>query len=167
MGAVWRVISNKKEAIILIKYLAFENANSACQSLLRPIQKTGSMSDFIRQCADVSAAYIQGVALAAALKGETYSQFVQGINNPRRPSKPPSGIWSTCQQSGHFSRDYPLKKKSSQVPLTKPAWSNHPAKTLCPRCLKGFHQTKDCRSKYHKNRTPLMPSDYPYVAESS
>lgn len=69
----------------------------------------------------------------------------------------------TCQQSGHFSRDCPLK--SFQMPQTKPVGSNGPAKTLCPRCLKGFHWAKDCKSKYHKNGTPLMPSDYPNVTE--
>ena len=64
----------------------------------------GSMSDFIRQCADVSAAYIQGMVLAVVLKGETYCQFFQGINTSKRPSKAPSGICYSCQQSGHFIR---------------------------------------------------------------
>lgn len=75
MGAVWRVISNKKEAIILIKYLAFENANSACQSLLRPIQKTGSMSDFIRQCADDSPAYSRSGFGSSVKRGNILTLF--------------------------------------------------------------------------------------------
>ena len=39
--AVRRVISNYEAAGILIKQLAFENANSTCQAILRPIKKLG------------------------------------------------------------------------------------------------------------------------------
>ena len=37
--AVRRMISNSEAAGILIKQLAFENANSTCQAILRPIKK--------------------------------------------------------------------------------------------------------------------------------
>ena len=39
--AVCSVLSNSEAAGILIKQLAFENANSTCQAILRPIKKLG------------------------------------------------------------------------------------------------------------------------------
>lgn len=32
----------------------------------------------------------------------------------------------------------------------------HP-KSICPRCLKGFHWKKHCRSKYDKDGKPILP----------
>ena len=54
------------------KQLAFENANSACQSLLRPIKKT-ALCQILLDNVLMTVQHIQGVALAAALKGETFS----------------------------------------------------------------------------------------------
>nr|KAF6378828.1 hypothetical protein mMyoMyo1_009725 [Myotis myotis] len=52
MQAVKSVINNQEPADILINQLAFENANNTCQALLRPIRRTGTINDFIKQCAD-------------------------------------------------------------------------------------------------------------------
>ena len=54
-----RVISNEEAADILIRQLAFENAISTCQAVLRSIKKNGHISDFIRQCADIGPAMMQ------------------------------------------------------------------------------------------------------------
>lgn len=51
------------------------------------IRKTGNISDFIRQCADIGPAYVQGVTMAATLKGETYSQFLQGVGQGPKGQK--------------------------------------------------------------------------------
>ena len=56
--AVHRVISNFEAAGILIRQLAFENANSTCQAILCPIKKSGQTVDYIRQCADVGGAML-------------------------------------------------------------------------------------------------------------
>ena len=106
-----RVINNEEAADTLIEQLAFENANSTCQSLLRPIRKTGTLDDFIKQCADVSPAFIQGVAIAAALKGETYPQYIKtlGQKGAANVQKSPLDIpCYTCGQLGHLSRQCPL-----------------------------------------------------------
>ena len=35
--------------------------------------------------------------------------------------------------------------------------NTNPPKTPCPRCQKGCHWVKDCRSKFHKDGTTLTP----------
>ena len=82
------MISNSEAAGILIKQLAFENANSTCQAILRPIKISGQLIDYIRQCADVGPSMMQGVAIAAATKGNSYQQAVPSFftnkNNQRK-----------------------------------------------------------------------------------
>jgi hypothetical protein len=57
-------------ADILIKQLAWENVNSLCQDLIRPIGKTGSLQDYIKICVVASLVVIQGIAYTTVMKGE-------------------------------------------------------------------------------------------------
>lgn len=92
------MILNEEAADILIKQLAFENANATCQSLSRPIRKTGSIGDYIKQCSEVFPAFIQVVTIAAALKGETYSQYIKNINKTKKGNnRSNSGLCYSCQ----------------------------------------------------------------------
>ena len=110
--AVCSVLSNSEAAGILIKQLAFENANSTCQAILRPIKKSGQLIDYIRQCADVGPSMMQGVAIAAAIKGNSYQQAVQSFfsnkNNPMQSNPSNQGrnslssICFSCGQEGHI-----------------------------------------------------------------
>ena len=75
----FRVISNFEAAGILIRQLAFEYVNSTCRAILCPIKKSGQIVDYIRQCADVGPAMMQGVAIAAAIKGNSYQQTFQSF----------------------------------------------------------------------------------------
>ena len=38
---------------IILKQLAFENANEECQSMLRPIRETGSLMEYLKACRDI------------------------------------------------------------------------------------------------------------------
>ena len=38
---------------IILKQLAFENANEECQSMLRPIQETGSLMEYLKAYRDI------------------------------------------------------------------------------------------------------------------
>lgn len=78
--AVEKVIPDPTAGTILLKQLAFENANSTFKALIRPVRKTGTLEDFVRACQDINPAVIQGMALAAALKGESFPQYVNAIN---------------------------------------------------------------------------------------
>ena len=63
-SSVQRIISDSEAAKLLTKHLAFENANSTCQAILRPVRRSGSLIDYMKQCADVGPSMLQGVAIA-------------------------------------------------------------------------------------------------------
>uniref|UniRef100_UPI004038F55E endogenous retrovirus group K member 5 Gag polyprotein-like n=1 Tax=Callospermophilus lateralis TaxID=76772 RepID=UPI004038F55E len=161
--SVEKIITNNEAAQIIIKQLAFENANTTCQTLLRPIRKTGNLSDFVKVCADVSPSYLQGVAIAAALQGQTNAQFLKRLQN-REQNKGNQSCFS-CGQTGHFSKVCPNKNFQNKENIVSNQISR--PKTLCPRCNKGFHWAKDCHSKFHKDGTLLiggpMPQKFPQI----
>ena len=163
MEGIHRVISSNEAADILIKQLAFENANSTCQAILRPIKKYGTLSDFIKQCADVGPAMMQGVAIAAAIKGDSYQQAVQSFLTGRNSNNQSRNAGSSracfpCGQEGHFTCTCPQRTANSSQPNpASTAMIPYLPKSLCPRCQKGYHWAKDCRSRFHKNGTSLVP----------
>ena len=38
---------------LILKQLAFENANEECPSMLRPIRETGSLMEYLKACKDI------------------------------------------------------------------------------------------------------------------
>lgn len=89
------------------------------------------------------------MAIAAALKGETYTQFIQRVSDKKQAPKGPNGSCFTCSQMGHFSTTCPQKNLPPQTQ------SVNPPQAPCPHCQKGFHWARDCRSNFHKNGTIL------------
>lgn len=67
--AAGRVFEPSVATQSFIMQLAYENANSVCQAVIRPFRKKGTLSDYIRLCADVGSSYTQGIAIAAAIQG--------------------------------------------------------------------------------------------------
>lgn len=135
--AVHTVITNNEAADILIKQLAFENANSTCQNLLRSIRKSGNLNDYIKQCVDVFPAFIQGVALAAALKGEAYPQYVKTLTQLKQvtPNNQNNRNCYNCGESGHFNRQCPKPRQtpgSQNIPSVSQQTSPSLPKTICP-----------------------------------
>ncbi|XP_010844279.1 PREDICTED: endogenous retrovirus group K member 8 Gag polyprotein-like [Bison bison bison] len=174
--AVQRIISDSEAAKLLTKHLAFENANSTCQAILRPLRRTGSLIDYMKQCADVGPSMLQGVAIAAAITGNSYQQTVQSFfTNKNKPSQSDPNNQSknafpktcfSCGQEGHTSRYCPQRTPGSYLPNpAQPAVSapQNPApppmntRSLCPRCQKGYHWARDCRSRLHRNGALLGP----------
>ena len=112
---------------------------------------------------------MQGVAIAAAIKGDSYQQTVQsfftGQNNPSKNYSSNQGwnaglskAYFSCGRKGHFMHACPQKTAGSSLsnPASTAVTPNLP-KVPCPCCQKGYHWAKDCRSKFHKNRTLLVP----------
>lgn len=147
--AISRLISNEEVSEVLIKQLAFENANPTCQALLRPIKNSGNVTDYIKQCTDVSPAFIQGVAIAAALKGKTYSQFMEDCGT--KEAQTGKRLCYNCRQPGHLCKQCPNKAQNNNGNNLK----NNIPRPICPRCEKGFHWAKDCKSQFHKDGHPL------------
>lgn len=76
MESMERVILSLDARDIILKQLAFQNVSPTCQSLLRQIRKSGSISDYIKASAEVSPSYLQGVAKATVLQRQTSTQFL-------------------------------------------------------------------------------------------
>lgn len=150
--AINRMMPPSEGTEILLKQLAWENANSLCQDLIRPLRKTGTLQDYIKACQDASPAIVQGMAYAAAMKGQKFSTYVkQTFGGGKKNSSPSCYI---CGQEGHMQRNCPNNKNDKENRIGQKG-----APGLCPRCKKGKHWRNECKSKFHKDGTPLPGID--------
>ena len=127
---VGRMLPPSEGTNILIKQLAWENVNTLCQDLNRPICKTSSLQDYIKACVDASLAVMQELAYATARKGKKFGA-TYGI---------------TCfgyKKPGHLRKDCKnLSGDKKSIPL---------GPSQC--CDK--HWRSECKSKSHKDGTLL------------
>jgi hypothetical protein len=63
---IGRIVVDAKAGNILIKQLAFKNANKACNTALQPYRKRANLQEMIRICVDVRPSHIQSIALCSA-----------------------------------------------------------------------------------------------------
>ena len=98
------------------------------------------MAGYIRLCCEIGPSHNQGLAMAAALQGTT----IQGILSQRRGNK----RCFKCGSLGHFKSDCPdnrgaISGQSGCSPGT------------CPKCRKGNHWVKGCKSKTNIQGRPV------------
>jgi hypothetical protein len=143
--AVSRMLHPSEGTNILIKQLAWENVDTLCQDLIRPICKTGFLQDYIKACVDASRAVIQGIAYAAAMRGEKFSTYVRNTYRNGKRSQGNEAAGFRCGKPGHLRKD--CKNPSGNKKDLPPG--------PCPRCGKGKHWKNECKSKVHKDGTLL------------
>lgn len=88
--AISRMLPPSEGTDILLKQLAWENANSLCQDMIRPIRKSDSLQDYIKACMDASPAVVQGMAYAGAMKGQQFGAFVKQTHGGGKYRPPPT-----------------------------------------------------------------------------
>ncbi|XP_012886183.1 PREDICTED: LOW QUALITY PROTEIN: endogenous retrovirus group K member 9 Pol protein-like [Dipodomys ordii] len=148
LEATGHLIQDGDASMVLVQQLAYENANAACQAAIRPFRKKGGITDYIRLCADIGPSYMQGLTLAAALQGQTITEFLRtprgDKNGGRRPrvAGPPGSCFS-CGQMGHLITQCPNQKKGAKL-------------RKCPRCNKGRHWARDCKSTFDSAGRPIL-----------
>ena len=74
-----KLIEDADAGLILVRELAFENANNVCQAAIRPWKGKANLNDYIRLCADIRSSYVQGIVSAAAMKGLPVEQVMAAI----------------------------------------------------------------------------------------
>lgn len=79
-----------------VTQLAYENANSACQAVLRPYRKKENLNDYIRLCADVGPSFTQGIAIAAAFQEKSIKEVL--YQQGRIKAGCHSGACFTCKK---------------------------------------------------------------------
>lgn len=140
---VGRIVDDGEARTIIVKHLAFENANSFCQVAIRPRKNKGTLEDYIRLCAEIGSSYIQGITLAAALRGispqEMQKRMMQKGNNKKQTC-------FQCGHVGHFKAQCPQlmdrQVKNGKISKKPPL--------LCPKCQRGYHWANECRSQKDK-----------------
>ncbi|OZC05842.1 gag polyprotein [Onchocerca flexuosa] len=155
LDAVSKIIGDEEAGTLVTKQMAYENANAACQAALRPYRRKGGLTDYIRICADIGPSYLQGLSMAAAIQGKTIKEILyQQIKNKGGVKKggPPCSCFS-CGQLGHRMAQCP---KKNNLDSTK-----NP--DVCPRCKKGRHWPRDCRSKMNIEGKLLPPQSGNWV----
>ncbi|XP_048797887.1 endogenous retrovirus group K member 5 Gag polyprotein-like [Lagopus muta] len=145
-----RLIEDSDAALILVKELAFENANSICQATLRPWKGKATLNDYVRLCSEIGPAYVQGVTLAAALKGQSIEQAMAILKSGNKQRVPgPPGSCYTCGKMGHVAKEC----KNKSAPFKQP---NSKDPGICPKCKKGKHWANECHSRRDKDGNLLV-----------
>lgn len=75
LKAAGRIFHDSDGGLLLVKQLAYENANSACQAAIQPHIKNGDIFEYIHLCMDIEPSYIQGLAMDQSLQEETINKF--------------------------------------------------------------------------------------------
>lgn len=107
LQAIHRLVGNAKAGQILAKHLAFENANPICKSLLQRSKRTGSITDFIRLCAEKGNRNLHkhlchgqpGLTRECASRAPEKGSTAGG---PVRPQVRVPGICPRCRRGRHW-----------------------------------------------------------------
>lgn len=119
-----------------LKQLAYENANPACQDILKH-HRQKTLPEYVKLCAQ------------SPMVTEKRSVFV-ALPKQRQ-------LCFNCRKPGHLARDCPVQKPWQGRDSMQKQSPQYPNDTLplCPRCEKGRHSVKACRSMIDAHGRPL------------
>lgn len=121
--------------------LAYDNANEACRTALRPYIGQTDLKGYVRLCAEVGPALNQGFTCAAAMQGNS-AQTSPSQNRG-------SNICFKCGSAGHLKRECPKGKGVKSGQTDRPPG-------ICPRCQRGYHWSGKCKSRTDLQGRPLQ-----------
>lgn len=124
---------------MLLLMFAYDNANSECQKVLQSLKAQGKpLEDYIKAYHDIGTELYKMQLLAQAIMGlkQQANQEVKCFS---------------CGKRGHVQKNC----KSNKNTPNKLTPTNEKTPRLCPCCNKGNHWANQCRSKFHKNGSPL------------
>ena len=141
-SAVHRSVRDSEARRIIIETLAFENANTQCKRVLRPLKaRSAPIEDWIRETMNV----------------DLYDDNLIGEFISRETRTSPNVRCFNCGMPGHIKRD--CKQGISRNIFTRNIPNRMPLPSgLCRRCGKGRHWTNECRSTRDRqgNFLPLV-----------
>ena len=124
---------------IILNQLAFENADEECQSMLRPMQETSSLMEYLKAYKDIRSNSHR--AKLATL--ETFN--VQKATNAK---------CFNCGKPSHMKKQCRMSTQARKNTTTS---NKKRPPGICPRCKKGFHWMNECHSKFDKDGNTLTP----------
>lgn len=153
LEAVAKTGADEGTVTLIAKHLAFENANSACQAAIRPYRKRGNLTNFMRMCSDIGPAYTQAAYMAAMMQGKPVQEVVAQQRQGRGRGRRRVSVGGPCFACGK------MEHRAAQCPGkgAPPTSSSPKAAGLCPRCRRGYHWARDCRSKVDAAGKPFAP----------
>ena len=136
--AISQQVTDAKAADVLLRLLAYDNANVDCKKVMNPFKGKASLNDYVKLC--------QGVG-TESFKADLLAQAMARLQLPKFPS-----TCFNCGKPGHTRVECKFKKGNFQKGNSQKG--NVPS--LCPKCKKGNHWANQCHSKFHKDGTPLL-----------